>query len=287
MIARLARRLGAAEGALVVALLTAMSLLPVLELLSRQFGLPSIPGSSVFVQHLTLWVAFVGSTLAARSDRLLALSANTLLPARWVPRVRVFTSVVTAAVSLALAWASLQFVLAEREGGTILALGIGKWVAQAIMPVGFLVIAVRATWHASPRMTLRILAAAGLLVPALLELVGSSAGGGLVTPLICVVPAAAFLGLPIFATLGGIALLLFWKEGVPIAAVPVETYRQVASPVLPSIPLFTFAGYLLAEGGASQRLLRVYAVSHGGHHARGAAPGGRHSGRRHPHPRRH
>jgi C4-dicarboxylate transporter DctM subunit len=258
VIVRLARRLAAAEDALAVALLTAMSLLPVLELLARQFGLPSIPGSSVFVQHITLWVAFVGSTLAARSDRLLALSANTLLPARWLPRVRVFTSVVTAAVSLALAWASLQFVLAEKEGGAILALGIGKWVAQAVMPAGFLVVAVRAAWHASPRMTMRMLAAAGLLVPALLNLVGPAAGSDLMWPLIGVVLAAAFLGLPIFATLGGVALLLFWKEGVPIAAVPVETYRQVASPVLPSIPLFTFAGYLLAEGGASQRLLRVY-----------------------------
>jgi len=75
---------------------------------------------------------------------------------------------------------------------------------------------------------------------------------------IAVVLVAAMLGLPIFATLGGIALMLFWNEGVPVAAVPVETYRLVASPVLPSIPLFTFAGYLLVQGGASLRLLRVY-----------------------------
>jgi tripartite ATP-independent transporter DctM subunit len=38
----------------------------------------------------------------------------------------------------------------------------------------------------------------------------------------------------------------------------VETYRLVASPVLPSLPLFTLAGYLLVEGGAAARLLRVY-----------------------------
>ena len=249
----------AAEDALAVALLTAMSVLPVLELIARQFGLPAIPGSTVFVQHLTLWVAFVGSMVAARSDRLLALSANTLLPARWLPWLRVFTATVAAAVALALAWASLQFVLAEREGGTILALGIGKWVAEAIMPVGFLAIALSAVWRASPSMRLRALAAAGLLVPLALELTGP-AGGTLVWPLVGVILAAALLGLPIFATLGGIAVVLFWNGAVPIAAVPVETYRQVASPVLPSIPLFTFAGYLLAEGGASARRLRVYST---------------------------
>jgi tripartite ATP-independent transporter DctM subunit len=256
---RLAARFTAAEDALAVALLTAMSVLPVLELIARQFGLPAIPGSTVFVQHLTLWVAFVGSMVAARSDRLLALSANTLLPARWLPWLRVFTATVAAAVALALAWASLQFVLAEREGGTILALGIGKWVAEAIMPVGFLAIALSAVWRASPSMRLRALAAAGLLVPLALELTGP-AGGALVWPLVGTILAAALLGLPIFATLGGIAVVLFWNGAVPIAAVPVETYRQVASPVLPSIPLFTFAGYLLAEGGASGRLLRVYST---------------------------
>jgi len=37
----------------------------------------------------------------------------------------------------------------------------------------------------------------------------------------------------------------------------------VASPLLPSIPLFTLAGYLLAEGGASRRLLRVFTAFFG------------------------
>jgi tripartite ATP-independent transporter DctM subunit len=39
--------------------------------------------------------------------------------------------------------------------------------------------------------------------------------------------------------------------------VSAETYRLVVSPTLPAIPLFTLAGFLLAEGGAPQRLLRL------------------------------
>src|SRR3989454_11438188 len=57
---------------------------------------------------------------------------------------------------------------------------------------------------------------------------------------------------------GGAALILFWGEEVPIASIPVETYRLVVSPTLPTIPLFTLAGYFLAEGGASKRLVRVF-----------------------------
>jgi tripartite ATP-independent transporter DctM subunit len=247
-----------AERGLAIAAMSAMSLLPITEMVSRLFGLPGVPGSTVFVQHLTLWVAFLGAALAAGSGQLLALSANTFLPERWLPPVRVFTSGIAGAVSLCLVWASLQFVLAERQGGAILAAGIPRWVAQAIMPAGFAAIALRAAWHASPRWRPRIVAAILMLIPVALGWMGKPEGSGLLYAGLAVIAAAALLGLPIFATLGGIALLLFWSDGTPVAAVPVETYRLVASPVLPSIPLFTFAGYLLVAGGASQRLLRVY-----------------------------
>jgi tripartite ATP-independent transporter DctM subunit len=256
----LAGALGKSERALSIAALSLMSVLPIAEMISRQFGVAGIPGSTVFVQHLTLWVAFLGAALAASSDQLLALSANTLLPARWLPAVRTFTSGIAAAVAIALAWASLQFVLAERQGGAILAAGIPKWVAQGIMPAGFLVVALRAVWHSSPRLKPRLAAAAALLIPLLFVAIGKPEGPAALYAGLAVTLAAALLGLPIFATLGAIALLLFWSEGVTVASVPVETYRLVASPVLPSIPLFTFAGYLLVAGGASHRLLRVYAT---------------------------
>ena len=243
--------------------LSLMTLLPITEMISREWKLPGIPGSPVVVQHLTLWVAFIGAALAVRSDRLLALSANTFLPARWVGTVRLFVSGVGAAIAMCLAWASAQFVNADRLAGGILADGIPRWVAQAAMPAGFLAVAVGIVWHAAPHRRGRLIAALGLCVPCVFGLLPAPHSAAVLIAGIGVILVAALLGLPIFATLGGIALVLFWNVGVPVAAVPVETYRLVASPVLPSIPLFTFAGYLLVEGGASQRLLRVYSALFG------------------------
>ncbi len=238
--------------------LSLMALLPITEMVSRQFRLPGVPGSTVVVQHLTLWIAFIGAAIAARSNQLLALSANTFLPERMVAPVRVFVSAIGAAVAICLAWAGAQFVNAERLEAGELALGIPRWVAQAVMPAGFLAIALGIVWHAAPRWRGRLMAAIGLLAPCVLGFLPVPHTEPMLIAGILVILIAALLGLPIFATLGGIALLLFWTEGVPVAAVPVETYRLVASPVLPSIPLFTFAGFLLVEGGANQRLLRVY-----------------------------
>ena len=70
--------------------------------------------------------------------------------------------------------------------------------------------------------------------------------------------AAVILGAPIFALLGGAALILFWGDGTPIASLSLTHYSMVTNPTLPTVPLFTLAGYFLAEGGASRRLIRVF-----------------------------
>ena len=67
-----------------------------------------------------------------------------------------------------------------------------------------------------------------------------------------------FKGAPIFIGLGGLALLFFWRDWTPISAISAETYRIVVSPTLSTIPLFTLAGYILAESKASERLVVLF-----------------------------
>ena len=234
-----------------------MPLLPLVEIVARKFGHRGIPGSAVFLQHLTLWLALLGAALAARSGRLLSLSTSVFLPERWRPAAHLFTAWVGVAVSATLAAAGLAFVRAERASGTVLAAGVPMWVAESILPIGFALLAARAAWGASEGWCGRLQAATGLMGPLLLR-EGMPPGIA-----IGVLLAATVVGLPIFATLGGLALVLFWQSGSPIAAVPLATYDLVASPLFPSIPLFTLGGYILAEGGASRRLLRVFTALFG------------------------
>ena len=76
MIARL-------ENGLAVAVLTVIAVLPVLELLGRELLDFRIPGSIPVVQHLTLWITFIGAALAAREHRLLALASAEFLQDTW------------------------------------------------------------------------------------------------------------------------------------------------------------------------------------------------------------
>jgi len=79
----------------------------------------------------------------------------------------------------------------------------------------------------------------------------------LVAPALVALLVATVLGAPVFTTIGGAALILFWGDQSPIATIPLKHYSLVTNPSLPTIPLFTLAGYFLAEGGASRRLVGV------------------------------
>ncbi len=67
----------------------------------------------------------------------------------------------------------------------------------------------------------------------------------------------AALGAPLFALIAAVALLGFHAAGQEGVAVAVEFYRLADMPALIAIPLFTLAGYLLAESRAPQRMVRV------------------------------
>lgn len=245
------RRL-AVENTALALLLGTMIVLPLAEIALRQFsvGIPSAPD---FLRHLTLIVGMLGGVRAARDGRLLALSAApTLLAGSARTVAQLFSAGAGAAVSAFLAVASTRFVLEERSGGGVLAYNIPLWVVQLAMPLGFGVIAVRLVWHAGPSLKLRCLTlatalalgAAGAYAPVPVAL------GGLLVALL--------LGAPIFAALGGAALILFTGHDVPITAVAIDHYGLVTNPALPALPLFTLAGYFMAEGGASRRLVRLF-----------------------------
>ncbi|HUI31589.1 MAG TPA: TRAP transporter large permease [Candidatus Acidoferrales bacterium] len=65
------------------------------------------------------------------------------------------------------------------------------------------------------------------------------------------------LGEPVFVLIGAGGLLLFKLSGTDTSAVIVELYRLASLPALIAIPLFTFAGYILAESNAPKRLVRL------------------------------
>ena len=74
----------------------------------------------------------------------------------------------------------------------------------------------------------------------------------------------ALIGTPLYAVIGLAALISFHTAEIDPAAIFIELYRIAASPTLIAIPLFTFAGFILANGETPKRLARLSRALLGG-----------------------
>ena len=238
--------------------LALMMLLPLAEIVIRPFFAGGIPGSIPFVEHLTLWVGFIGACVAARSGKLIALATATFIPeGMFRTCARTFSATVGAMVSSLLAWAALDVVAIEMEFGREIALGIPSWVFQLVLPVAFGCIAWRLAWAAGnvwPRVVSMLGLIAGIWFAHSWESFDGSAGW----PWVVLLVLAAIAGAPIFSVLAGAAAFLYMVDAFDPAAVPLFAYDLATEPHLPSIPLFTLTGFILAQGNSSERLLRVF-----------------------------
>ncbi len=252
--------LKSAENAVVSAALFAMVLIPLAESALRRVFHTGIPSATSIVQHMVLVVGMLGGAIAAREGRLLSLSTlgETSLHGPLKTVSRFFTSSVSAVISGFLCVAAYQFVRTEQVAGKILAYGIPVWVVEWVLPLGFGAIAIRILLHTSAKWGTRAAATAFAILLAAVAIHWPGGFHELVPIALGTLFVISLLGAPAFVTLGGATLILFASSDQPIAAIPVAHYMLVTNPSLPTLPLFTLAGYFLAEGGSPKRLIRVF-----------------------------
>ena len=253
------------DGWLASAALMLMALIPLLEILLRPLAGRGIENAPVVVQHLGLVMAMLGSVAALRKGHLSSLGSgwtSTRHP-RLAGAARRYAQAFAALVCALLCLASWKLVASEREAAQTLAYGVPIWLLQLSMPLGFLWLSLRLGMQAFGARAQRMGAA-------LLLLVGMALGQWLdgsalpIAPAMLALTAALLLGAPIFSVLGGLALALFWQDGMPLASVPLSHYQITVNPSLPALPLFTLAGLVFARTGAAARLGTVFVALFGG-----------------------
>lgn len=73
----------------------------------------------------------------------------------------------------------------------------------------------------------------------------------------------ALLGAPLFTVLAAGGLLASFSSGISPDILIIEMNRLASSPSMLAIPLFTFAGVMMAGGGAAERLINFYRAALG------------------------
>lgn len=280
LIRRLARFLGLSESLLAYLALSLLALLPTAEVAARLLTRGGIPSSHDYVIHLVLWVTFLGGMITSREGRHLSMSVGLdLLRPRTRSVVRVVNATISTTIALALAWASLSMILlafdpAQRVGF------IPIRIATCIMPIGYAVMSGRFIWSVRdvrywPVALVGLVLGSFLGIQPLVDLLQNTLqnppgflqswgtlfyalSGAVALPVIVILILSAFTGAPLFIALGGIAYLLFAHSGGALAVIPNEAYTLLTGNSIAAIPLFTFAGFLLSEGNAGKRLVRLF-----------------------------
>ncbi|MBT6782454.1 MAG: TRAP transporter large permease subunit [Candidatus Marinimicrobia bacterium] len=238
----------------------ALVLLPTIEVITRIFGTTGVVASPVLVQHLTLWIGFLGAVVAARRNKLLALTTEPLFVVN--PTInwsKFIAKIATIFLVLTLAVGSWELIKVEMAYPVNIAPYLPRWVAQLVMPIGLFLIAVHLVKNGYKKWQNRGFLLVGVILLSQLDHFDYLRESTVFMWLsILIIILTLYKGAPIFVGMGGLAILFFWQDYTPLSAISAETYRIVVSPTLSTIPLFTLAGYILAESKASERLVRLF-----------------------------
>ena len=238
----------------------ALVLLPTIEVITRIFGTTGVVASPVLVQHLTLWIGFLGAVVAARRNKLLALTTEPLFVVNpTINWAKFIAKIATIFLVLTLAVGSWELIKVEMAYPVNIAPYLPRWVAQLVMPIGLFLIAVHLVKNGYKKWQNRGFLLVGVILLSQLDHFDYLRESTVFMWLsILIIILTLYKGAPIFVGMGGLAILFFWQDYTPLSAISAETYRIVVSPTLSTIPLFTLAGYILAESKASERLVRLF-----------------------------
>ena len=135
------------ERSAVVLLLTSVLVIGLWQVLARNVLARGLFWADELLQHLVLWLGFLGASLATREQRHLRIDLLTRLFPAWQPCLAVLVHGAACLVCLVLAAAAWGFLRMEGLAGTRLTFGVPAWVAQSIIPIGFAMMALRFALH--------------------------------------------------------------------------------------------------------------------------------------------
>ena len=245
---------------------------PIFQILSRYISFFSIPASQEIVQHMTLWIGFVGAVIAARSNKLLSVVREPVFrSAKKISLTQFLVHIFSVSIVFVLSVSYLKMIQIGIQYPENIAPFIPTWVAQSIIPLGLILIWYQMILTSSSDLKYKLFLAIFSIIPTIVLYFWQFPLANpllLWTKVIFAVVLVAF-GLPIFVLLASLSIFFLsepsdWATNFDlISTISDSAYRIVVSPTLAAIPIFTLAGYILAESKISERLINFFKSSVG------------------------
>jgi tripartite ATP-independent transporter DctM subunit len=256
--------------------LSLLALIPFAELILRQFNM-AIPSSKSLITHLFLVSGFFAAMITSKTGEHISITAIQYIKQEKIKRTLEFTSALISIFVLSvLVWNCISFIKYGLMGRMIGV--VPDRIFAVVMPLGYAAMTLRLLIRLETRNEKIIALAAVILgtaaaLPAIAKLIWGfeppepffswvnnlyDAAWFIRFPAILFLILAAFTGMPIFAAIGGIAMIMLQAgQGEPEAA-PIQIYSALTDGDIIAIPLFTLTGFFLSESRAGERLVRTF-----------------------------
>lgn len=133
-----------AEDGLLVSILSAMVMLAIFQILSRNLFADGVVWIDPLLRVLVLWVGLTGAIVAARTNHHIRIDVFVrYFPVALLPLIERLVYLFTASVCSLITWHAGRFVYSEYEYGTMAFASVPAWLTALIIPVSFALIAAR------------------------------------------------------------------------------------------------------------------------------------------------
>ncbi|MDR2661596.1 MAG: TRAP transporter large permease subunit [Treponema sp.] len=271
--------LRSAENWLCTASLLLLVLVPAADAAMRLFLKTGFPDATGLMIHLLLVTGLLSGMITTRNDEHLSIGIVQNFSTEKVKRrVSVITHILSAFVVTLIAWAAVSFIRIGLMGRLISGIIPDRFFAL-IIPIGYAVIAFRFARLCPLQGPYKIIPYLALVLGTFcaVPIIGKalwvfeppafvvSLSGFfydlswyLKIPSGIVLILAAFAGMPLFAVMGGLALILIQASWGEIDVIPNQVYMALTQDGIVPIPLFTITGFLLSESRAGERLVKTF-----------------------------
>jgi C4-dicarboxylate transporter DctQ subunit len=141
---KLVRFIDRIEDTLLISILTVMIVLAIFQIFSRNFLSESFVWIEPLLRTLVLWLGLTGAIVAARTNQHIRIDIFTrYFPAHFQLFITRISYLITMSVCGLIAWHATRFIIDEYEHSTIAFSVIPSWVTAIIIPVSFLLMALR------------------------------------------------------------------------------------------------------------------------------------------------
>jgi tripartite ATP-independent transporter DctM subunit len=267
--------LSRAEKGICFGALSLLALIPFIEFVLHQFRI-IIPASRDLMTHLFLVTGFFAAMFTAKLGEHISITVVQFIKNEKIKRTLDFiTSLLTVFVLTILAWNCVSYI---KYGLGRMVGPIPDRVFAIAMPLGYAVIALRfalmkRTAKEKIITLLTLLLGTIAALPAIVKIIWGfdlpdPFGSWVETiknitwlvrvPAILFLVLAAFSGMPIFAAIGGIAMVILQAADLEPEAAPIQIFSALTDMDIIAIPLFTLTGFFLSESRAGERLVRTF-----------------------------